>query len=106
MNLKRLFVFFVLVDLAALTAYAIATVPLAETFAAIGVNAWGAQLGLDLCIALGFGSAWLWQNAKARGVNPLPWVLAVPFTGSLAILVYAVVHGLRKPKKVHAAAVA
>lgn len=49
---------------------------------------------MDLCVAVGF-AVWLWRDARARGIDPLPWVLALPLTGSLALLVGA----LRRPSE-------
>ncbi|HMR05841.1 MAG TPA: DUF2834 domain-containing protein [Polyangiaceae bacterium] len=55
---------------------------------------WGGQLFIDLCIALVFVTGWLIRDAKARGINPWPYVIATPFVGSMAPLLYLVVRGL------------
>src|SRR6476659_3316511 len=57
---------------------------------------WHIQTAIDLTIALGFGGAWLWRDAKSRGMSPLPWVIALPLTGSLALLAYVVLRRSRQ----------
>lgn len=89
MNIKQIGLALVLLDFAALTVYALVSEPPTAFFDAVRANWWGIQLSVDLCIALTFGGVWLWRDAKARGINPLPWVLALPLTGSLALLAYA-----------------
>ena len=93
MNIKKIVLALVFADFVALTGYAIATEPLSAMVDAITANWWSVQIFVDLCLAASFGCVWLWRDAKARGINPLPWVLAVPLTGSLALMLYA----LRRP---------
>ena len=95
MNIKKIAFALVFADFAALTAYAVITEPLSAMWEAVSTNWWSAQIAIDLCLAVGFASVWLWRDAKARGINPLPWLLAVPLTGSLALLAYA----LRRPSE-------
>lgn len=49
------------------------------------------QVGVDLVVALGFVVAWMWRDAKRRGMNPLPFAIGTLFTGSIAPLLYMVV---------------
>lgn len=49
------------------------------------------QVLFDLCVACGFGVRWVVRDARTRGHNPWPWVLAVLPLGSLPLLAYVVV---------------
>jgi hypothetical protein len=48
------------------------------------------QIFADLCVAAGFGSAWLHAHATARGRNPWPWLVPVLALGSIPLITYAV----------------
>ena len=89
-TLKKIGLTLLLLDFAALTAWALFTGSTPELMTQLFSNPWGIQIAIDLCIAASFGIAWMWKDAKARGINPLPWALAVIPTGSLALLAYAV----------------
>ncbi len=93
MNLKRLLVGLVLLDFAAFTGWILFTQDNLALIEASLTNPWGIQVAIDLCIAACFGSAWLYRDARAKGLNPWPWIVAVIPTGSLALLAYATVHG-------------
>jgi hypothetical protein len=56
------------------------------------------QVLFDLIVACAFGTAWMVRDARARGVDPRPWALAVLALGSIPILTYAVVRG-RLPQR-------
>ncbi|MCA9606213.1 MAG: hypothetical protein KC619_11490 [Myxococcales bacterium] len=92
-TLKKIGLVLLLLDFAALTAWAAVTGSSSEQLEALLTNPWGIQISIDLCIAASFAMRWMWKDAKLRGINPLPWVLAVVPTGSLAILAYAVRRG-------------
>jgi hypothetical protein len=51
---------------------------------------WGRQVFVDLCIALTVAWAWLLPEAKARGIRAWPYLVATPFVGSIAVLVFLV----------------
>lgn len=51
---------------------------------------WALQLFLDLTIALFLVGTWLRRDARARGIPALPYLLALPALGSIAVLVYLV----------------
>ena len=55
------------------------------------------QILLDLVICCLIISSWINADARSRGINPLPWFVAILTTGSLAILVYLVVREHKKP---------
>ena len=54
----------------------------------------GAQVFVDLVIALSLFLAWMWRDAKATGRNPWPWVFATLSLGSFGPLLYLLT---RKP---------
>ncbi len=62
--------------------------PLLEYLAALRSGTWGAQILVDLAISLGLVCTWLIRDARQRGRRAWPWVLATPFFGSLAPLLY------------------
>jgi len=45
---------------------------------------------VDLCIALGIGVAFMWPDARKRGVNPLPYAVATLLLGSPGLLIYLI----------------
>lgn len=49
------------------------------------------QVLFDLVVACGFASRWVVRDARSRGLNPWPWVLAVLPLGSLPLLTYVLV---------------
>jgi len=61
------------------------------------VSAGSQQILIDLVIACLIISVWLRADAKAHGMNPVPWLLGVLTTGTIAILVYLLVREHRKP---------
>ena len=52
----------------------------------------GAQVLIDLVIALTLFLIWMWNDAKAAGRNPLPWVLLTLAVGSIGALIYLIVY--------------
>lgn len=52
----------------------------------------GAQVLVDLVIALSLFLIWMWNDAKSAGRNPLPWLLLVLTTGSIGALIYLLVY--------------
>ncbi|MBC7973945.1 MAG: hypothetical protein H7138_03095 [Myxococcales bacterium] len=55
-----------------------------------GREPWALQLLLDLVIAVGFASAWMFADARKRKLTAWPYAVAAVFVGSLAILAYCV----------------
>ena len=45
---------------------------------------WGMQILLDLAIAMALVGSWLHRDARARGIPALPYLMALPFLGSIA----------------------
>ena len=61
---------------------------LGEVVAIVTANPWTVQISVDLVLALSLVSIWLWRDARRRGRNPLPWLVATLLTGSIAPLTY------------------
>ena len=79
----------VLIDFVALTAWALATGGgLGALVAMHTENPWAVQIFCDLVLALSIVCVFVWRDARARGRNPLPWVVATVFTGSIAPMLY------------------
>jgi len=87
-TLKKIGLVLLFLDFMALTVWAAVTGSDAAHMAELWTNPWAIQIFCDLCIAATFGIAWMWKDAKKRGINPLPYALAVIPTGSIALLVY------------------
>lgn len=47
-----------------------------------------AQVFADLVLALTVACGWMIADARSRGIRPWPFVLLVPFLGSLGLLAY------------------
>jgi hypothetical protein len=45
---------------------------------------------VDLTIALGLITVWLWRDARARGVTAVPYVMLTIFFGSIGPLLYLI----------------
>lgn len=57
---------------------------------------WGAQVFIDLCIALTLFMVWLVPDADERGITAWPYIIGILTTGSVAALAY-LVHRTAKP---------
>jgi hypothetical protein len=53
-------------------------------------SGWGLQVALDLCISLVLVGGWIKRDARERGINPVPYLIALPFLGSIGALLYLV----------------
>ena len=51
-------------------------------------NGWGPQILTDLVIACVFAMLWLVPDAKKHGISPWPFVVSIPFLGSISTLAY------------------
>lgn len=58
----------------------------------------GAQVFVDLVIALVLVMVWMWQDAKTTDRNPWPWLVATLALGSFGPLVYLLTR--KAPKEV------
>lgn len=68
---------------------------LAGLTALLETNDWGKQIFADLCISLFIGWGFLRSDAKKHGLPSLPYVVATPFLGSIAVLAYLIHRELR-----------
>ena len=89
MNRKQLLLSLLLVDFVALSAWAIAQSTWAG-FVELMQQPMMIQAAADLVIALLIACALMWRDAKQRGINPLPYVIATCCTGSPGILAYMI----------------
>ena len=53
-------------------------------------GAWGAQMFIDLCIALLLFTIWMVPDAREHGIPASPYFLAILTTGSVGALAYLV----------------
>ena len=78
-----------LLGFASLNAYALVVGDLAGLQAYLAsLGPWGTLATVDLLIALFVSLAFIWRDANARDVNPLPYVVVTLLTGSIGILIY------------------
>lgn len=88
LNWKKLLLALVLLDFAALSAYAMFQGGYLGIWQA-GLADWGAmQILADLAIACGLILVWLVADARRRGTNPWPYVALTLVGGSLGPLLY------------------
>lgn len=53
-------------------------------------EAWGAQMFIDLCIALVLFAIWMFPDARERGIPAWPYFVAIVTTGSIGALAYLI----------------
>lgn len=77
-----------LIPFTALTVYAITQVGFIGIWEQLfaGPAAW--QIGVDLVVALVLVLTWLFEDARARGRNPWPWLAMTLCLGSFGPLLY------------------
>ena len=51
---------------------------------------WALQMLLDLAVALFLVGAWMRRDARAHGIPAMPYLLLLPFVGSISALGYLV----------------
>ena len=90
MNKKQIALAVVLADFATLTAYVVAQYGIVGLFEAAFAN-WATTLVMvDLTIALSMVVAWMWQDARQRGVSPIPYAVLTLGFGSVGPLLYLI----------------
>lgn len=97
--MPRVLLILVLIGFAALTAAAVAQHGLLGVFMVPLQTLAGTQVMVDLVIALSLVLVWLWQDARAQGRQPLPWVVLTLATGSFGPLIYLLTR--RPPSAAH-----
>jgi hypothetical protein len=90
MNRKQIALAVVLADFAALNVYAIAQYGIVGIFELCLANAATVLLFADLVIALSLVMAWMWRDARAQGISPLPYVALTLGLGSVGPLLYLI----------------
>ena len=90
MTKKQWLIGFVLVDFTLLTAWILAQYDwsylgfLREAHSTLA----GVQVLVDLVIALTLFLVWMWNDAKGRGISPVPYLVVTLFLGSIGALLY------------------
>jgi len=51
---------------------------------------WAVQVALDLCISCFLVGGWMRRDARERGISALPFLVLLPFLGSISALLYLV----------------
>lgn len=87
----------VLAAFLAFSLWVLATSGLGGLWGVLWREPWGQQLLLDLAISLSVACAWLWGDARRRGLTPWPFAVASVLTGSIGVLAYLVWRGLNRP---------
>jgi hypothetical protein len=81
----------VLLDFVALSVWALATGGGLGALVELHTESpWAIQISCDLVLALSMLSFFVWRDARENGRNPVPWLVATLFTGSIAPLLYFV----------------
>jgi|SRR5262245_32606939 len=97
MSTRLLALFAVIALFGALTAMALLDVGYLGILAPHFQSWGGAQVITDLVIMCVLGAIWMTEDARARGVNPWPFLIVTLFAGSFGILFYLVARELRAP---------
>lgn len=90
--MQRTILVIVLTAFLALTALALYFDGLIAIFEPLWTRWAGAQLVIDLVIALSLWLVWMWKDAKAAGRSPWLWVILTFGTGSIAPLIYLLLY--------------
>lgn len=88
MNIKKLLLWFVLLDFGLFSAWVVWDVGYLAIWQAGFTSPASLQILLDLVICASLICGWIIQDARRRGANPWPWVLGVVLAGSLVPLAY------------------
>ena len=91
MKIRKLLLWFVLVDFALFSTWVMWKVGYLGIWEAGFASAGSLQILCDLVISLSLVMVWLVQDARSRGMNPWPWLVATLAAGSLAPLLYLIV---------------
>lgn len=90
--MKRIVLTIVLIAFLALTASAVWQHGYLGIFTSQFETLAGMQVLVDLVIAVSLFLVWMWQDAKAAGRNPWPWLLLTLVSGSIGPLVYLLLY--------------
>lgn len=79
---------FALVDLMAINLYATYHYGLVGFFREAVSSVAGIAVMADLAIAVALIAVWMWNDARRRGISPLPYLVTSLFLGSVGPLAY------------------
>ena len=88
MNARQIAIGSVLAAFLVLTGYAVYHYGFLAFFDLHALNAIQLQIFVDLVIALTFVMVWMWRDARARGISPIPYVVMTLLLGSIGPLIY------------------
>ena len=88
MNARRLVLGIVLLAFSGMSAWVTAIYGVRGLIEGVTANGVTLLLFADLSIALSLVLMWLWQDARERGVSPLPYVALTLCFGSVGPLLY------------------
>jgi len=94
----RVIAIVLLIPFSILSAYAVYQVGYIGIFDYQRHSPAGWQVIIDLIIACILLLMWLISDAKAKAVNPLPYVVITVFLGSFGPLIYLLIHGSGAPQ--------
>jgi hypothetical protein len=92
-NVARIGIGLVLLAFADLNAYVVWQVGYTGFLQLATANIATTAVLVDLTIALGFVTVWLWRDARRRGITYIPYALLTAALGSIGPLLYLVVNG-------------
>ena len=88
---RQLLLVVVLVLFGGFTAAALAVDGIVGIFHAITFNLVSIQIFVDLVLDVGLIDVWVYGDARSRGRNPWPWLVASLATGMFSPLIYLLV---------------
>ena len=90
MNLKKTLLWLVLIDFAAFSTWVMWQIGYVGIWQAGFASVGSLQILFDLVISIGLICVWMIVDARQRGINPWPWVVAAVFLGSMSPLAYLI----------------
>jgi len=91
MRLKLIALYLIFFDFLAYTLYVVWTEGYFGFIPAAFSSAWNTQIFFDLVVACVIIGSWMVVDGRRRGKTVWPYVIAIPFLGSLPPLVYLIV---------------
>ena len=88
MNKKQWLVAIVLLDFVALNAFVVWQYGYVGFVEAALSNLASVAVMVDLAIAISMIGVWMWNDAKRRGISPIPYLITSLFLGSVGPLAY------------------
>lgn len=90
-NIRKWLLWFVLIDFTVFSVWVMWDIGYMGIWQAGFTDSGSLQILLDLAICCMIFISWMIGDAKARGVNPAPWIVATLAMGSIAPLAYLLV---------------